>query len=112
MRIIITGFPPGKKIQAIKAIRSVSSVAPGLKEAKAIADNVAAGTASFIDVDPAHTHQLDEYGVSWASLTTEITLTDLIEALNRFPKATTVGDLLAILIPARDFQMSDRKDQK
>ena len=112
MRIIITGFQPGKKIQAIKAIRSVSSVALGLKEAKGIADDVEAGTASFIEVEPGRAHELEEWGVMWASISTEVTLTDLIEALNRFPKATTVGDLLAILIPARDFQMSDRKDQK
>jgi hypothetical protein len=100
MKVLITGFTDGKKIQAIKGIREATGM--GLKEAKDIADHVSAGTVTEITIDRDRLVVLHEHGVVYSKSNVRLALIDLIEALEHYPRHLTVEDLLVVLRPTRE----------
>lgn len=103
MKIVITGYTDGKKIQAIKGLRGATGL--GLKEAKDIIDEVGAGTPMQVVLPFDHDRrQLDEYGVVYQSAEVRISNGDLAEVLGRFRPDLTVADLVAVLTPMAELE--------
>jgi hypothetical protein len=99
MRISVTGFTDGKKIHAIKGIRAVSGL--GLKEAKDVMDDAAAGIATVVEVSPGvGLRALDEHGVTYRKLS--VPLDEFIAALSDYPAGLRVGDLVRVLSVVAD----------
>jgi hypothetical protein len=103
MKVLITGFTDGKKIQAIKGIRGATGM--DLKEAKDIADRVSAGTVTEITIDRDQLAVLVEHGVVYSKSNVRLALTDLIEALEHYPKHLTVEHLLVVLRPTEEITL-------
>jgi hypothetical protein len=96
VNVLVTGYSEGKKIHAIKGIHSASGI--GLKEAKAIADEVDMGREPELKLtSPAHAATLDEMGVRYRAVEVDVPLKDFLALLGDYPREITVGDLYAVL---------------
>jgi len=106
MNVYVTGFEPGKKIRAIKAIRQSTGL--DLKASKNVADRVEAGEhveIALAHVD--HTQWLDQEGVAYKPVPVEVTLKGLLDVLGYYPPEMTVGDVVRVLRAAYTHQPSD-----
>jgi hypothetical protein len=101
MNVTVTGFVEGKKIHAINGLRGATGMS--LKEAKDVADAVAAGTPTQITVSRGHLHHLEEFGVSYHKDEVRIAIPDLVEILGRYPRDLTIGQLVDVLGSTTEF---------
>lgn len=102
MKVLVTGFPQGKKIQAIKAVRAAGAM--GLKDAKDVMDAVELGGTVTIKVSTDRLGDLDEGGVVYRPDVPAMPVEQLADALELFPRDLTIGTLLSVLEPVAEVQ--------
>lgn len=105
--VFVVGFLDGKKIHAVKEIRAATGFS--LKDAKDVVDAVEAGRRVEIHTKP---------DVAWEYVEVEdvpsqVTLSDFMNVLQRFPRDRTVGEIVDVLKAARsEFAPIDAASKK
>lgn len=106
MNVIVTGYSDGRKIHAIKAIRSVSGL--GLKEAKSVTDDVDMGREREVALlNVGLTAELDEMGVAYRIVPVDVPLAAFVEVLSSYPRDLPVGVLHDVLRTAVEIEKAN-----
>lgn len=108
MRVVLERVNEQKKIQAIKCLRAATGM--GLKDAKNVIDEVAAGRECVVELSSAPRLDAlvaDGY-ISFRVARPPFEIDAFVEVLSRFPSETRVGDLVATLRPLRDLTDANR----